>query len=170
LQGATPDQAAKQMADLHDELSKTKLRLQKLESPPPQRRLTETEKTSLRYQISKIRDQFPHGVFVVFAFRDPYSESIIYGEEFTKLLAELHIQVGAQKIKDEYFPYVVDSYDPLLKGIYIGVENPENPPKTAKVFYVALWNSGIYANFANQPPAPIYIGVDGFSLIIASSP
>jgi len=130
----------------------------------PDRHITVQQKKALLVEIPKIRQEIGAKKLRVGAIEGD-REGMHYAEEFLEIFADLGLldeEMHPKHSKGKRFPVPLNSYDPTMHGILIGVEDKENPPADAQSLYSALWRSGLLPTFVDMDLAgdQLWIVVD----------
>jgi hypothetical protein len=143
LQGATPDQAAKQITQLQAQVAEEREKLNLL-YPEEYRSLSDQQKTKL---LDKI-DDLKSSVKQLFVYAWSIGDSPYYATDFVSFFSTNHIPaIGPLQT----------TCDKDQRGVLIGLKDLENPSKEAKSFSKILEESGIpshYTNWSTGPDAP----------------
>jgi hypothetical protein len=136
--GKSPDEAGRELAELRKRVDSLYV---------PDRHLTEKQREILLYEIKRLKSwQLP--MLIVASVDDP--EANQYAIEFMRLFKENNIPIS------ENYADPPDNtlLTPMLvkelsreTGVSVSVRYPDNPPESAKLFYVALWKAGIWPIF-----------------------
>lgn len=128
LQGATPDQAAKQIALLQEGLNEYEKKFQSL-FPDQPRKLTDQQKEILS---SKKQELLAFGAPIII-YSSFFGDAVDYGESFADFFT-------AQNI-----PFLGGGYAPCKsaeRGVLVGLKTPAAPSDKAKNFIKILDNAG----------------------------
>ena len=129
LQGATPDQAAKQIAILSSNLEQANKKLMLL-MPDTPRTLTDSQKQF----ISEHKAEFPKVLTGIPVFSWIIGDANTYASDF--LLEFKKNSIAA-------FGPISSSCDSSQRGVMVGLKNPENPPVLAASFIHLLTQMGV---------------------------
>jgi hypothetical protein len=148
--GKSPDEAAKELVDLRNALGATKKRLDALEAMTQtisDRHLTDRQKSVLVQEIKRLKSwQLPR--IMVASVQDPEADQ--YATEFIRLFKDNDISVEETYADPPdntlLMPFPVREMGRAI-GISISVRYPDNPPESAKLFYMAMWHAELWPTF-----------------------
>jgi len=126
LNGATPDQAAKMMAELQERVDGA----EQLLRPTKFRKLSDAEKAKLRERQDELRS-FGHPLFV---YAGALGDSPYYASDFIQFFKS--IKVDAIGVETRCQPS-------LHEGVMVGMKDPKAPSDHARVFIDILAAAGL---------------------------
>ena len=153
LQGATPDEAAKQMARLQNTVDDQQKELEQI-FPKVARRLNDTDKTFLRSRTI----EFKAAITALNIYYSNIGDSPLYAHDFSDLFQS----IGVPLMSTEQTTCV-----PGEKGVMVGLKNPSNPSQRAKDFLKILSDANLNPTFTLWKVDPSFsFGNQDFDLFI----
>ncbi|MGB7976274.1 MAG: hypothetical protein WCF81_18450 [Roseiarcus sp.] len=143
LQGASPDEAAKQVSELRSQLGRANEKLQMI-LPDKPRRLEDKEKDALLRNIDKLKSD----IKVLFVYAWLNGDSTEYASDFTKLLSANNIpNIGP----------IATTCNTAERGILVGLPDPQKPSDSAVEFTKILQEAGLHVGQTlwSSPPSVI---------------
>jgi hypothetical protein len=133
LQGATPDQAAKELSTLRQQLGDANDKLQML-LPDTPRRLTEQQRTSLH----AASDWISQHVKTLYLYAWSSGDSMRYAGDFRDQFNKDHVLTEGP---------ILTSCDGKQRGILVGLRDPDRPSEDAMQFTRILQEAGFIVSY-----------------------
>ena len=118
----------------------------------PDRHITDQQKNNLRIEIPELKQKIGDKKIRMGAINGD-REGMHYASEFLEILADLGILdegIHPKQSRGTRFALPLNSNDPTMHGILIGVQDKEKPSADAQSLYSALWRSGFIPTFVDM--------------------